>query len=56
LKSARITGDRPLSRVFLWSIRAPLSVEPFIDMKIAPGEEFTWRITYDYDTLPKNGD
>ena len=39
----RITGDRPLSREFLWSIRAPLSVEPFIDMKIAPSEEFTWR-------------
>jgi hypothetical protein len=52
----RITGDHPLSRVFLWSIRAPLSIEPFIDMNIAPGEEFTWKITYDYYTLPKNGD
>lgn len=52
----RITGDRPLSRAFLWSIRAPLSVEPFIDMKIAPGEEFTWRINYYYYTLPQNGD
>jgi hypothetical protein len=52
----RTTADRPLSRVFLWSIRALLSVEPFIDMKIAPGEEFTWRITYDYYTLPENGD
>ncbi len=51
----RITGDRPLSRATLWSIRAPLSVEPFIDMKIAPGEEFTWKITYDYYTLPKSG-
>ena len=48
----RITGDRPLSREVLWSIRAPLSVEPFIDMKILPGEEFTWKITYDYYTLP----
>lgn len=52
----RITGDRPLSRESLWSIRAPLSVEPFIDMKIPPGEEFTWKITYDYYTLPKIGD
>jgi hypothetical protein len=52
----RITGDRPLSREFLWSIRAPLSIEPFIDMNIAPGEEFTWKITYDYYTLPRNGD
>ena len=43
-----ITGDRPLSRLMLWSIRAPLSMEPYIDMNIAPGAEFTWKITYDY--------
>jgi hypothetical protein len=48
----RITGDRPLSRAALWSIRAPLSVEPFIDMNIAPGAEFTWRIQYDFYKLP----
>ncbi|HTL54623.1 MAG TPA: hypothetical protein VL361_03050 [Candidatus Limnocylindrales bacterium] len=50
----RITADRPLSRAALWSIRAPLSVEPFIDMKIDPGAEFTWRINYDFYTLPTN--
>lgn len=44
----RITADRPLARAALWSIRAPLSVEPFIDMKIEPGAEFTWRINYDF--------
>ena len=48
----RITANRPLSRGALWSIRAPLSVEPFIDMKIEPGAEFTWRITYDFYKLP----
>ena len=48
----RITGDRPLSRMALWSIRAPLSVEPFLDMNIAPGAEFTWRIQYDFYKLP----
>jgi hypothetical protein len=52
----RITGDRPLSRAALWAIRAPLSIEPFIDMKIAPGAQFTWRITYECYTLPKAGD
>jgi len=51
----RITADRPLSRAALWSIRAPLSVEPFIDMKIEPGAEFTWRINYDFYKLPTNG-
>ena len=50
----RITADRPLSRLALWAIRAPLSIEPFININIEPGAEFTWRITYDYYTLPKN--
>ena len=43
-----ITADRPLSRAALWSIRAPLSIEPFIQMTIEPGAEFTWRIKYDF--------
>jgi hypothetical protein len=51
----RITADRPLSRAALWSIRAPLSVEPFIDMKIVPGAEFRWRINYDFYKLPTSG-
>lgn len=51
----RITADRPLSRVALWAIRAPLSIEPFIDMNIEPGTEFTWRIHYEYYTIPKSG-
>jgi hypothetical protein len=46
-----ITADRPLSRMALWSIRAPLSLEPFIDLNIEPGAEFTWRITYDFYQL-----
>lgn len=52
----RITADRPLSRAALWAIRAPLSIEPFIEMKIAPGAQYTWRITYECYTIPKGGD
>jgi hypothetical protein len=48
----RITADRPLSRMALWAIRAPLSIEPFIEMSIEPGHEFAWRITYEYYTFP----
>ena len=48
----RITGDRPLSNVALWSIRTNLSIEPFNAMTIEPGREFTWNLTYDYYTLP----
>lgn len=50
----RCTGDRPLSNVALWSIKTVLAVEPFIAMTIDPGSEFTWKLTYDYYTLPAN--
>jgi hypothetical protein len=49
----RITSDRAMSRLALWTIRAPLSIEPFIDMTIEPGAEFTWRIVYEFYTLPE---
>ena len=49
----RITADRPLSRLALWAIRAPLSIEPFIDMTVEPGTQFSWRINYEYYTIPK---
>jgi hypothetical protein len=48
----KIAGDRPLSSINLWSIRSVLSVEPFIAMTIEPGSEFTWKISYQYYTLP----
>ena len=50
----RATGDRPLAKVNLWGIRTVLSPEPFIEMTIAPGSEFNWKITYDYYTVPKD--
>ena len=50
----RISGDRPLSSLNLWSIRSVLAVEPFIAMTINPGSEFTWKMSYEYYTLPSN--
>jgi hypothetical protein len=52
----RITADQPLSRMAMWAIRAPLSIEPFIHMNIEPGAEFTWRINYEYYMIPKVGE
>jgi hypothetical protein len=49
----RVTGDRPLSRAALWSIRSVLAVEPFVDVVAEPGKQFTWTYTYTYYTLPK---
>jgi hypothetical protein len=44
----RITGNRPLSSEYLWSIRSTLAVEPYIDMAIAPGQSFDWQYEYEY--------
>ena len=42
----RITGDRPLTRLALWSIRSVVSMEPFIDVSTEPGGHTVWRYNY----------
>jgi hypothetical protein len=46
-----ITGNRPLSKENLWSIRSVIAMEPFIDMSIEPGQTFTWTYNYTYYSL-----
>jgi hypothetical protein len=48
-----ITGDRPLAKMALWSIRSVLSVEPFVDVSVEPGGHGSWNYTYEYYTLPR---
>jgi hypothetical protein len=48
----RISGDRPLARELLWSIRSVLAIEPYVSIDVAPGAEFTWKNTIEYYTLP----
>ena len=46
----RIRGDQPLSKVFFWSIRSVACPEPYIHLRVEPGQEARWTITYDlYD-------
>jgi hypothetical protein len=45
-----ISGDRPLARMSLWSIRSVLAVEPFIDISVAPESQTTWNYHYEYYT------
>ncbi len=47
----RQTSDRPMAKLVLWSIRSTVCPEAYIDMKIEPGKEFTWRIAYEFYTL-----
>ncbi len=46
-----VTCDRPLSALYLWSIRSILAMEPYLKMSIAPGQEFTWTYTYAYHSV-----
>ena len=46
----RVTADRPLARLMLWSIRAVLSAEPFVEFAVGPGETYTWKLNYRYLT------
>ena len=47
----RQTGDRSISKLVLWSIRSNISPEAYIDLRIAPGSESSWRIAYQFYTL-----
>ena len=47
-----ISGDHPLYKMSLWSIRSVIAVEPFIDLSIEPGGESSWTYDYEYYTLP----
>ena len=51
----QVTGDRPLSKMALWSIRSVLSIEPFVTMTIDPAGEFSWKYTYRYYVLDGRG-
>ena len=47
-----LRGDRPLESINLWSIRSNISMEPFVAITVAAGQEFTWSTTYRYYALP----
>jgi len=47
-----ITSDQPLDRVNFWAIRTVAAAEPYIQLRIKPGEEARWTIRYDFYTLP----
>jgi hypothetical protein len=45
------TSDRPLARINFWSIRNTVCPEGYIDLKVEPGQETTWRINYEFYTF-----
>jgi hypothetical protein len=47
----RIIGDHPISRIVFWTNPKALCPEPYINIKIEPGKEFTWKLTYEFYEL-----
>ena len=45
----RIQGDQPITRLNIFSIDKVQSVEPYIAIKLAPGQEKHWRYTYGFN-------
>lgn len=44
----RITADRPMTQIALWSIRSVVAAEPTVDVSTEPGATTTWDLTYTY--------
>ncbi len=51
----RETGDHPIAKLYLWSIRTTICPEAYVAMTIEPGHDFKWKTSYDFYTLPANG-
>jgi hypothetical protein len=43
-----VTGDQPLWKVVFWSIPTVLSPEAYVNLRVEPGREISWRLTYDF--------
>ena len=44
--AVRVTGDRPVQKLYFWSATKTVCPEPYIDVSAAPGVTSTWRTTY----------
>jgi hypothetical protein len=49
--AAEITCDRPLAKLAFWCASSTVCPEPFIHIKVNPGETFRWKIFYKYYSL-----
>ena len=47
----KITGDQPLEKLVYWACSTTACPEPYIKLKILPGEEMKWNIKYEFYTF-----
>jgi hypothetical protein len=51
--AVRITADQPISRIIFWAMPKTLCPEPYISIRIEPGKEFSWKLTYEFYTIDR---
>ena len=44
----RLRADMPVTRLLWWSVPRTMGIEPYMDVKLKPGEEKHWTHTLDY--------
>ena len=44
----RIRADKPVTRLLWWSVPSTMGIEPYMDIKVAPGAATHWTHTLDY--------
>jgi len=49
----RIIGSHPISRMVFWTNPKTLCPEPYISLKVEPGKEVSWKLTYEFYELDK---
>lgn len=52
--AVRITCDQPLSKLAFWSAYTTVCPEPYITIKVQPGQKFSWKIFYEFYTCETN--
>lgn len=44
----RLRADKPVTRLLWWSVPSTMGIEPYMDIKLKPGQETHWTHTLDY--------
>ncbi len=48
------SGDRPISKFYLWSVRTTVCPEAYVALKIDPGKTAHWQLKYRFYEIPKS--
>lgn len=49
----RIMGDKPLEKLVFWACPTVSCPEPYIHIKVDPGQEFKWKVSYEFYEIGK---